>query len=88
MANLINFGILPATFKNPADYDSVEFGDELVIENAHEQIGNHPESITLTNKTKGCSYEITSPLTERQRTIVLAGGTLAYARQQAEKISA
>ncbi|HYM20093.1 MAG TPA: aconitate hydratase [Candidatus Kapabacteria bacterium] len=88
LANLINFGILPATFVNAADYDSIAQGDELVIENARGQIAEHPESITLTNKTKNLSYTITSPLTERQRHIILAGGTLAYAKQQAEKVAA
>lgn len=88
LANLINFGILPATFVNVADYDTIEQGDELVIENARTQIANHPEAITLTNKTKGITYQITSPLTERQRHLILAGGTLAYAKQEADKIAA
>ncbi len=88
LANLINFGILPATFVNAADYATIAQGDELVIENARKQIAEHPENITLTNKTKNLTYQITSPLTERQRHIVLAGGTLAYAKQEADKISA
>jgi aconitate hydratase len=88
LANLINFGILPATFVNPADYDTFAQGDELVIENARGQIAEHPENITLTNKTKGLTYQITSPLTERQRHIILAGGTLAYARLAADKVTA
>ncbi len=88
LANLINFGILPATFINPHDYASIAQGDELVIENARAQIAEHPENITLTNKTKKLEYQITSPLTERQRHIVLAGGTLAYAKQEAEKLAA
>jgi aconitate hydratase len=88
LANLINFGILPATFVNSQDYATIAQGDELVIENAREQIATHPENITLTNKTKNLTYQITSPLTERQRHIILAGGTLAYARQEAEKVTA
>ncbi|MFI5263018.1 MAG: aconitate hydratase [Candidatus Kapaibacterium sp.] len=88
LANLINFGILPATFLNPHDYATIAQGDELIIENAHEQIAGHPENITMVNKTKNLTYQITSPLTERQRHIILAGGTLAFARQEAEKISA
>lgn len=88
LANLINFGILPATFVNAADYDTITQGDELVIENARIQIAEHPEKITLTNKTKDLTYEITSPLTERQRQLILAGGTLAYAKQEADKVAA
>lgn len=88
LANLINFGILPATFVNAADYDTIAQGDELVIENARVQIAEHPEKITVTNKTKNLSYVVTSPLTERQRHIILAGGTLAYAKQEAAKVTA
>ena len=36
-SNLINSGILPLVFENPADYDTFELGDELVIENAPQQ---------------------------------------------------
>ncbi|MEI8134513.1 MAG: aconitate hydratase [bacterium] len=86
LANLINFGILPATFLNAADYETVAQGDELVIENAHEQIANHPENITVTNKTKKLTYQVTSPLTERQRHIILAGGTLAFAKAAAVSV--
>jgi aconitase A len=32
MANLVNFGIVPLVFENPADYDAIAQGDELVIE--------------------------------------------------------
>ncbi len=88
LANLINFGILPATFVNAADYATVGLEDELVIEDARKQIANHPEKIMITNKTKNLTYEISSPLTERQRQIILAGGTLAFARQETEKVSA
>ena len=87
LANLINFGILPATFANAADYDTISQGDELVIEKAHEQIAQHPENITMLNKTKNLTYAISSPLTERQRHIILAGGTLAFAKQEAEKLA-
>ena len=30
-ANLVNFAILPLTFADPADYDRIDAGDELVI---------------------------------------------------------
>ncbi|MBR5991296.1 MAG: aconitate hydratase, partial [Clostridia bacterium] len=30
-ANLINAGIMPLTFKNPADYDRIDQGDDLVL---------------------------------------------------------
>jgi len=82
LANLINFGILPATFENRADYDAITQGDELVIENIREQIASG-NAITVTNKTTGKQFNIIAPLTPRQRDIVLAGGTLAFARAAA-----
>ena len=32
LANLINFGIVPLTFRNPEDYDRIDEGDNLEIE--------------------------------------------------------
>ena len=29
VANLVNFGIVPMTFKNPADYDKIKQGDTV-----------------------------------------------------------
>ena len=37
-ANLINAGILPLTFVNEADYDSISQGDELVLDNVRAEI--------------------------------------------------
>ena len=37
-SNLINSGIMPLVFENPADYDDFTIGDKLVIENAQEQV--------------------------------------------------
>ena len=47
-SNLINSGILPLVFENPADYDTFELGDELVIENAphHSPIGLAGTAVT------------------------------------------
>ncbi|HEB71729.1 MAG TPA: aconitate hydratase, partial [Nitrospirae bacterium] len=35
MANLINFGILPLTFENEADYDRIDQGDELELDTSN-----------------------------------------------------
>lgn len=73
--NLINNGILPLTFANEADYERIDLLDELVIENAPEQVKNGGK-ITVKNVTKGEAYECDMPLTDRQRTFILAGGVL------------
>ena len=77
MANLINFGIIPLTFKNDSDYDSVEQGDEIEIPNIRKII-NEGGAVVVKNKTKGTEFEVDYTLSDRQRDIILAGGTLAY----------
>ncbi|CDG37641.1 aconitate hydratase [Acetivibrio thermocellus BC1] len=81
MANLINSGIIPMTFENEADYDEIDMDDELVIENAREQIKNG-SSIVVKNVTKGKDIKVNVALSQRQVEIILAGGLLNYTRQQ------
>ena len=84
MANLINNGILPLTFADPNDYDSVDMMDELLIEEAGSQIlGLAAEKpLKVINKTKGKEMETLLPLSSRQVEIVLAGGLLNYTRKE------
>ena len=76
-ANLINAGILPLEFADESDYDRIELGDSLVIENVREQIANGGD-IVLKNKTKNAEITARCALTERQKAILLAGGLLNY----------
>ncbi|MFC1898534.1 aconitate hydratase [Candidatus Cloacimonadota bacterium] len=75
-ANLINFGILPLNFKNEADYDGIEQADELEIGNIKETL-RESKNIIVKNITKGTQFEATYDLSDRQKEILLAGGTLA-----------
>lgn len=77
-ANLINFGIIPLTFKNEADYDMIDEMDELVIENLHQLKEN--QAIQLENKTKHTSFLVDHNLTQRDIDTILAGGTLNFIR--------
>lgn len=81
MANLINSGILPMTFVNEADYDAIDMGDELLLENAREQI-KAGSGIVIMNKTKGTEIKVSIALSERQVEMILAGGLLNYTKQQ------
>ncbi len=82
-ANLINFGIIPLNFKNEKDYKGIDQGDELEIPNIKKKLENG-ETIVVKNKTKGTEFEVTHDLSERQKMILLAGGTLAYMKKQAK----
>ncbi len=80
-ANLINFGIVPLTFKTEADYDGIEFGDEIQIPNIREVISKE-EPLIVKNLTKGKDFEVNYELSERQRNILLAGGMLSYIKNK------
>ncbi len=84
MANLINSGILPLVFADPADYDAVAQGDELVIENAPAQVESG-EEIVVKNVTRGTSFKTKLEASPRLRKILLAGGLILYTRAQQEK---
>jgi aconitate hydratase len=77
MANLINFGIIPLTFKDDSDYDSIEQGDKIEIPNMRNIIKDGGAAVVI-NKTKGTEFEVDYTLSDRQKDIILAGGTLAY----------
>ena len=81
MANLINAGILPLTFKNEADYDMIEQGDELIIENVIEQIKAGNE-ITVKDADKNCEFTVILSVSERQKDMLYAGGLLNYTKEQ------
>ena len=81
MANLINFGIIPITLKNESDYDKISDGDKLSIAGFADAIASKDEML-LINETTGEKIELTTSLTERQRAILLAGGTLNYTKMQ------
>lgn len=73
--NLINSGILPLTFANEKDYDACAIGDELVIENAAMQV-KAGGRIVVKDLTNNREIVCDMPLTDRQRTFILAGGVL------------
>ncbi len=83
-ANLINAGILPLTFVNEADYESISLGDKLSISNVIDNIKNGNE-LTLKNLTTGKDIMVSCELSERAIDIVLAGGLLSYTKEKLSK---
>ena len=83
-ANLINFGILPLTFKSEADYDIINSGDELQIQNIRETISKN-KSLIVKNLTQKKDHEINYELTERQQNILFSGGMLTYIKNKITK---
>ncbi len=79
VANLINAGIMPLTFKNPDDYDKLSQGDKLSLSDIF--AGMDKGEMTLKNETTGESFTLLCNFTERQKNILKAGGLLSYTKK-------
>ncbi|HBH94511.1 MAG TPA: aconitate hydratase [Ruminococcaceae bacterium] len=77
--NLVNNGILPLEFVSESDYDGIEQGDELVIENIRDII-LQDKDIVVKNKTRGTEIPVKCQLSERGRGMILAGGLLNFTK--------
>ena len=78
-ANLVNSGIIPLTFKDPADYDSISLLDEISFPNIREEVISGAE---ITVVSGGKTFKAELEVSDRQRQALLAGGTLNYTKQQ------
>ena len=80
--NLVNFGILPLTFANPADYDALRQGDEIAISEARAQMQSGAEKLKARINPSGQEVELLHGLSGRQIEVILAGGMLNYVRRK------
>ncbi len=76
-ANLVNAGILPLTFKDPADYNALEQGDRLEISGIDAGL----ESGTVYLQAGERRMELHCAFSPRQRAILRAGGLLNYTKE-------
>lgn len=78
--NLVNHGVIPMLFENPAVYDSVDLGDVLEFRRLTEQL---PERrVTVHNATKHFDFDVLLDLTENELEVVLAGGQLRFLKKR------
>jgi len=80
IANLINAGIMPLTFKNPDDYDKLSQDDILSIDGVF--AGMDSGEMTLCNETIGDKIPLVCTFTQRQKDILKAGGLLSYTKKE------
>ena len=78
-ANLINAGIVPLTFADPADGDAVQQGDRLTV--CDLAAGMASGRLTVINETSGKRFEVRCELTARQQRILALGGLLNYTKE-------
>ncbi|MFC1495246.1 aconitate hydratase, partial [Thermodesulfobacteriota bacterium] len=79
-ANLCNFGILPLMFKDASDYDRLEKGGTIILENIRNLIENNQKEIPV--KYEGGTLMTMLDVSERQRKFLLAGGALNYVKNK------
>jgi aconitate hydratase len=77
-SNLINFGVLPLTFKDPDEFSNIQQGDSLRITNLREGL-RVDGLLVIENETRKRSFEVLHGLSQREMEILLAGGLLNYA---------
>jgi aconitate hydratase len=78
-ANLINWGIVPLEFDDPAAYDTIEQGDGLRIEPFSSRLAAG-EPLAARNERSGERFAVRCSLTARESDILLAGGLLAHTK--------
>ena len=79
IANLINAGILPLTFADPADYDALE--QDHVLKLTDIPGGMASGKITIINETTGKTILANCDLSDRQQKILTCGGLLNYTKE-------
>lgn len=77
--NLVNYGIIPMTFKKVEDYENITDNDKLVLKNIKESLMKG-EAI-LKNVTRNIEIPVKFDLGPRQIKILLAGGLLNFIKQ-------
>lgn len=73
-ANLINFGILPLTFRDPADYDRIGQGDRVRFRGLRRLVASGAEEIPI--EVNGREILSLLQVSGRERQELLAGGAL------------
>jgi predicted aconitate hydratase len=86
--NLVNFGVVPLTFADEADYDAVEPEDTLEIRDIRQLVREGASTVDIRNVSQGTTIVTHLNLLPRLRQILLAGGLLNYVGQVAEEMNA
>jgi len=81
-ANLINAGILPLTFTDPADYDKLSLTDTITLPNAPAQIQSG-DDVTLDSPHGPIKTRLDA--SPRDIEILLAGGKINWIKRNLEE---
>jgi aconitate hydratase len=79
-SNLINFGIVPMTFKDTGDYEQINKGDRLSFPELKKAIEEGKDEINALSGKKEITLRLN--LTERERKCILEGGLLNLVKKE------
>ena len=82
--NLINHGIIPMVFADPADYDKLDMLDELEVEGLLDQMKTR--EVEIKDLTKGISFEAKLELSDNELEVILSGGQLRHLQKQLKEM--
>lgn len=83
--NLINFGILPLTFRDPDDWQRIDAGDTLVLKGVRQALA-HDKHIKLFNKTRNRQIDVRYSLSGRQIEMILEGSLINVVRKKQKPV--
>ncbi len=82
-SNLCNFGVLPLTFKDPADYEKIGQGAKIILRDIRARIERGDREIPA--EVGGSTVLTVLDVSDRQRKHLLAGGTLNYVKEELKR---
>lgn len=81
--NLVNHGIIPLLFEDPADYEKINQGDELEISSMLDQLKTR--EVEVINITKGFTFHTCLELSDGELEVISNGGQLHTLKKQLQE---
>ena len=82
--NLINHGVIPMLFADPADYDKLEQEDELEINGLLDQMPGR--MVEIQDVTKDFTFKVKLDLSDSELEVITAGGQLRHLQKQLKEM--
>ena len=82
--NLINHGIIPMVFADPADYDKLDMLDELEVNGLLDQMKTR--EVEIKDLTKDISFKAKLELSDNELEVILSGGQLRHLQKQLKEM--
>jgi len=79
--NLINFGVLPLTFVDPADYDGIQVGDVLRLVGVRRALAEGAQ-LAVENVTRQRKFQVRHFMSPRQVQLLLRGGLINWMKER------